>query len=102
MSLSSFILHKVKWFQVLLYNSYNSTLVICLDTFKWINKICMISWSVILFLNDLELICLHTSIVIVSTQLHGFNYSNQTLMILFNINHLFAHSEVVTRIAIKQ
>ena len=29
---------------------------------------------------------------IVSTQLNGFKYSNQTLKIQFNINHLFAHS----------
>ena len=29
-----------------------------------------------------------------------FNYCYQTLLILFNINHLFAHSEVVTRITI--
>ena len=43
-----------------------------------------------------KLICLHTSTAIVSTQLDGFNYSY-----LCNIKHLFAHSEVVTSIAIK-
>ena len=47
----------------------------------------------ILFLHELELICLHTSIAIVSTQLNGFNYL--TLIILFNINHLFAYNEMV-------
>ena len=60
----------------------------------------MISLLVILFLNELELICLHTSVGIISTQLNGFNYSYLTLIILFNINHLFAHSEVVPGIAI--
>ena len=56
-----------------------------------------ISLSVISFLNELQLIFLHTSIVIISTWLNGFNYC---YLILFNINHLFAHSEVVTSIAI--
>ena len=42
---------------------------------------------VISFLNKLELICLHTSMVIVSTQLNGFNNWYQTLIIPFNINH---------------
>ena len=37
---------------------------------------------------------------IVSTQLNGLNYCYQALIILFNINHLFAHNEVVTNIAI--
>ena len=45
------------------------------------------------FFNQLELICLHTSIAIVSTQL-------MVSIILFNINHLFAHSEVATSITI--
>ena len=44
--------------------------------------------------------CLHTSITIVSTQLNGFSYCYQTFMILFNIIHLFADSEIVTNIAI--
>ena len=52
------------------------------------------------FLNELELICLHTSIAIVSTQLNGHNYCYQTLTILININHLFADSEVVAPITI--
>ena len=34
----------------------------------------------------------------VSTQLNGFKYSYLTLIIWFNINHLFAHSEVVSSI----
>ena len=52
------------------------------------------------FLNELELIGFNTSIATVSTQLNGFHYCSQTLIILFNINHLFTHSEQVTSIAI--
>ena len=51
-----------------------------------------ISLLVISFLDELELICLYTSIAIVSTQLNGFSYCYLTLKILFNINHWFAHS----------
>ena len=47
------------------------------------------------------LISLHTIIAIVSIRLNGFNYCNLTLIILININNLFAHSEVVSTIAIK-
>ena len=36
-----------------------------------------------------------------STQLNGFNYCYLALIILFNINHLLAHSEMVTSIAIE-
>ena len=43
------------------------------------------------FLNKLQLICLHTSIAIVSTQLNGFKYCYLTLIILLNIIHSFAH-----------
>ena len=50
------------------------------------------------FLNELKLICLFTSIAFVAIQLNSFNYCNLTLIILFNINYLFAHSEVVTSI----
>ena len=53
----------------------------------------MNSWSVISFLNELELICLHTSIGVASVLL-------LTLIILFIINHLFSDSEMVTSIAI--
>ena len=58
--------------------------------------ICFIRNSlwVISFLNELELICLHS---IVSTQLYGFYYC---YLILFNVNHLFADCEMVTSIAI--
>ena len=59
----------------------------------------IISLTVISFLNELELIHLHTSIAIVSTQLNGFNYCYLTPIILFNINYLFAHSKLVTSIA---
>ena len=51
-------------------------------------------------LNEIKLICLHTSITIVSKQLSVFNYCYLTLIILFNINNSFAHSEVVASIAI--
>ena len=44
--------------------------------------------EVILFLNELERICLHASIAIMPKQLNGFNYCNQTLIILFNNIHL--------------
>ena len=59
-----------------------------------------INLSIISLLYESELICLHTSITIVSAYLNCFNYSTLTLIILFNINHLFVHSEVVTDIAI--
>ena len=36
----------------------------------------------------------------VSTQLNGFNYCNLTLIFLFDINYLLAHSEVVSGITI--
>ena len=59
-----------------------------------------ISSSVISFLNELEVICKYTSIAIVSTKLNGFNDWYLTMIILFNIKHLFAHREVVRRITI--
>ena len=43
---------------------------------------------------------MYTSIVL-SPQLFSFKYCCLTLIILFNINHLFAHSEVMTRIDIQ-
>ena len=60
----------------------------------------VISWSVISFLNELQQIPLPTCIAIISTRLNGFNYWYLTLIILFNINHLFPHSEMVTSITI--
>ena len=60
----------------------------------------MNSLLVIAFFNEVELICLHNNITIVSTQLNGFNYCYLTLIILFNINYLFADNEVITSIAI--
>ena len=92
----------VKWFQVLLCNSNNLTLVICLHPFKWIyigfvNQ----QLSIILFLNELELICLHISFSVVCRQLNGFSNCYLTLITLFNINLLFADREVVTSIAIQ-
>ena len=59
-----------------------------------------ISLLAILFLNELKLISLHSSIIIVSTQLNSLKYCYLTLIILFNINYLFVHSEVDTGIAI--
>ncbi len=55
--------------------------------------------EVISFLNELELIYLHSGIAIVSTQLNDFNYCYLILVILFNINRLFADSQEVIRIA---
>ena len=59
-----------------------------------------VSLSIISFLNELELIHLHVSIAMVSTPLNDFNYFYPTQVIQFNINQLFADSEVVTIIAI--
>ena len=44
--------------------------------------------------------CLHTSIDIIFIQLNGFIYRYVSLMIIFDINFLFADSEVITCIAI--
>ena len=60
----------------------------------------MNSLLVISFLNELELICLHSNIAIVSTQLNGFNYCYLALIIQFNVNHLFTDKKVITSIAI--
>ena len=84
-----FFLHTVKWLQVLLYISNNLISVISLHT-QFISN----------FIFKCELICLYTSVVSVSTQLNDFNFCYLTLIILFNIDHLLAHSEVVTSIAI--
>ena len=43
------------------------------------------------FLKELELICLHMSIAIISTKLNGCNYFYLTPIIVFSINHLFTH-----------
>ena len=73
----------------------------CLHTVKkvYIYVLIVNSWLGILYLNELELISLHTNIDIVCTQLNGFKYWNTTLKVLFNINCilltqivLFAHS----------
>ena len=73
------------------------------------------------FLNELKLICLYTSIEIVSTQLNGFNYCYLTLIsilifclrtekwlqiLLFKNNysienHSFAHSQMFPIIVMK-
>ena len=89
-------LHTVKGFQILLCNSNNSTSVICLHTFKWlyIYDLHVNSFSVVLFLNELELICLHTikfCCCLYTTWMNGFNYYNLTIIILFNIIH-FLHT----------
>ena len=57
----------------------------------------MNSLKAILFLNELELMV--SSIVIVCTSFNSFTYCYLTLIILFNINYLFAHSEIVSSIA---
>ena len=67
---------------------------------KWIYDLLVNSLQVILFLNELELIFMHTNFAIVSTQLNGFNYCYLVQIIQFYINHLFAVSVAVTSIAI--
>ena len=59
-----------------------------------------ISLSVISSLNEFDLICLLASIAIISTLFNGCNYCSLSLTLigLFNINPLFAESEVVTSI----
>ena len=86
---------------ILLIKSFNEPeLIFFLHTAKWSHVsitikhqsfVCTYSLEVILFFNELELICLHTSII-VSTQLNAFNYCYLTLLIIFDINHLFADS----------
>ena len=49
---------------------------------------------------NVRVICLHTITAIVYKLLTNFKYYCLTLRILFDINHLFAHGEVVTSIAI--
>ena len=49
----------------------------------------------IIFLNDLELIYLHTSIDVVFVWLYGFKYCDLTQKILFSIYHLFVYSQMV-------
>ena len=56
----------------------------------------MNGFEVVSFLNELQLICLHTCIAVVYTQLNSLNYCYLTLLIIFNNNHLFVDSEVVT------
>ena len=92
-------LHTIKWFKVLRCSSNNLTSVICLHTFKW-RYIWFVRKHFVgnFIFNELKLICSYTSIAIVSPQLNGFNYCNVKQMTLFNINPLFALSEVVTSV----
>ena len=77
--------------QVLLYNTYNLAPVICQDTVKWLytDHLWVNSWLVIFFLNELELICLNPRIAIFSVRIVSII---ETLIFLFDISHLFAHS----------
>ena len=54
-------------------------------------------FTIKIYSNEVELISLHVSIAIVSTQLNGFTYCYLTLL---DINYLFACSEVVTTIVL--
>ena len=65
-------IHKILFIKNFIYQIY----MICKHIFKW-------AWS--------HFFC---------TQLNGFKYCYLTLIILFDITHLFAHSEVVASIAI--
>ena len=104
MNLCSFFSLSVKWFQAFLFNTNNSIdylSFVCTHLNRYTYLICKwIVCFVISFLNELWLICLHSSIAIVSKQLNGFNYCYLTLIILFNIDHFSAHNKVVTIIAI--
>ena len=51
------------------------------------------------FLNELERICLHNIIVVLSTQLNGFNYNYRSLIIQFKISCFFVDSEVAASTA---
>ena len=89
-----------------------SSFCIQLDGFKYFNQTQIFLFTfvcthlkgytydllVISFLNGLEQIYLHTNFATVSTQLNGFNYCYLTFQ--FNINHLFADSEMVTSVDI--
>ena len=58
-----------------------------------VNSLLLIS-----FLNELELICLHSSsITIVFPKLNGLKYCFLTQTVLFNIKHMFADSESGTK-----
>ena len=63
------LLHQVKCFQVLASNRKNLIVVICLHTsnYIYIYVLKVNSLSVVLFLNELRLICLHTRIAYFST-----------------------------------
>ena len=54
------------------------------------------------FIFKWELICLHTSISIVSSQLNSFNSCCLTHIILFNINPLLVDSEVISNYSIRE
>ena len=78
--LSSFFLTPLNGFiQVLRCNSNNLTSDICLHTFKWYARDQFAG-------NELELICFHTSIAIISTQLNCFNCYLTQFYLLFIIH----------------
>ena len=52
------------------------------------------------FLNELELICMHTSMAIVSTQDNSFNYYFLGLIILFDVYPVLANYAGFTSIAL--
>ena len=71
-------------------NSHNLTSVICLHT-KFLGNFIYLNVRNNLFASN---------IAIVSIQLTGFNYCYLTQIILFNINPLFADSELIISIVI--
>ena len=79
------------------------TFIVFLSSFISFNIISLMRLEIYagILVHKFELIFFfNSSIAIVSTQLNGFNYCYLTLIILFDINHLIADSEVVTSIAI--
>ena len=51
--------------------------------------------------NEFDVICLYIFIAIISTQSNGFKNCYLATIILFNINHSFAHREMITNIVIQ-
>ena len=81
-------LHTVKWFQVLLFNINNffsiTHLLVQVNGFEYCYAILTIQFDNRPF---------------VDTQLNGSKYCNSIQIILFKISHFYAHSEIVSSIA---
>ena len=85
-------LHTVKWFPALICNINSVTLAIYLHIVEVIDDMAEIDLLIIIFLNEYELNCLHTSIAIVSMQFNGLKYCYVWLTVQLNISLLFTHT----------